>query len=278
MNKIFFNAYGKTNENVLIENIPEIIKSLLIDDIILMKDSCGNYLIDENSFITAIQKRNNWIGAFSLEKISSREIINLLCDYSDSIIIFDNMNRLKILTLDNIELFTEIEESDIMLDKDNLLDLTIRKENKYYNHFTINYKKDYYTGKYTKSEYIYPEKSSLNTNENTHNKYGSYTNICNYSFNLYGDKRELVINCELVRDRITAVNILKKIVERKSIKKDIVMFKSILTNKILKLEIGDQILLNISDLFLQDKFFIIYEINYDLLKSIAEIKAIQINI
>jgi len=103
MNKIFFNAYGKTNENVLIENIPEIIKSLLIDDIILMKDSCGNYLIDENSFITAIQKRNNWIGAFSLEKISSREILNLLCDYSDSIIIFDNMNRLKILTLDNIE-------------------------------------------------------------------------------------------------------------------------------------------------------------------------------
>lgn len=277
MNKIYLTTNGTTNNNILIETLPGILENVITQDMKLKKDKNGNDLIDIISFEKVKLKREDWIGAFSLEKIISRELINQLAGEMEVIVTYDSRNRIKLVAIDEIGTPIEIDKKDIVLNKYGERDLSLAYDDVFYNCYTLYYRKDYNSGHFLKCEFIKPEGTSLTLDEDICNgKWGSYSEICNQSFNKYGVRKELKIIANHIRDRATAVKYLKKVVEQKSFKKEVISFNSVMNKKMLSIELGDIITFNIPNNYLEDKKYITTELKLDLIKSMIKVKVLQI--
>ena len=278
MKQIFFETLGRVENGNLIENIPDINCSLLIDEIGVKKDGNGNVLIDLDSFRTASQKRSGWVGAFSLSSAKPRTVINELAMESETLITINSQNRLRNIPIDNDESSIRLTLADILSDNNGFPDIQIVYSNKVFNSFRIFYRIDYESKDFLKSEYICSDSTSLSTPENSKDNQASYyTNLCLNSLQQYDKGEEYVIKSDYVRDRTTAVNLLKHLTERLTFKKEIITLKTLMNERTLVLEIGDLFEIYLPDRNLAGIKYLVTKIIFNLSQRNMVINCYQID-
>ncbi len=278
MKNIYMGTMGRIDNGNLIEKLPDIIFSILVDEIGIKQDKLGNKLIDEDSFTNCTQKRKDWIGAFSLNIIKSRVLLNELLMISESLICVNSENKLRIVPLDTQGIYISITLSDLLPDSKGLPDIQTEHSKSVYNSFRIYYRIDYETKEYLRSEYISNNSTSLSAAENCFdNQSGYYTGLCQSSLDFYGAIEEYVLKSSYVRDRNTAVNLLKHITNRLIFKKKILTLKMVMNEKTLTLEIGDLIEINIPEINLSGKKFMVSKIISRLQQRSMIVTCYQIN-
>jgi hypothetical protein len=267
MKRVYLETLGKYLNGILIEKFPDVIYSLIVDEIGLKKNDNDIPLIDTNSFSANIRKSDEWNAAFSLGNIQSRKLLNELARDSELLLAVDSLNRLKAIPLDNREPVISISTNDLAVDQFGLPDMEITESNKVYNSFRIFYCYDYESQEYLKTEFINNSSTSLSALENSkNNQTGFYTGLCLESLNHYKNNEEYIIKSSYIRDRATAQIFIKHLTERLSFKKDKIIMKTLMNAKTLVLEIGDTVEILMLAQNLDGKRFMISKVCFDFLQ------------
>jgi hypothetical protein len=265
MKKIYLEALGRMVNGNLIEIVPDIIYSLLVNEIGIKQDNLGNNLIDDDSFTECSQKRMCWISAFSLNMIKSNVLINELAVISETVITINSANKLRNIPLDNKDACVCLTLCEIISDNDGFPDVKITNSETIFNSFRIYYRIDYETKEYLKSEYITSDSTSLTEIENScDGQQNYYTGLCRSSLELYAKGEEYVIESPYIRDRNTAVNLIKHLTERLTSRKEIITLQMVMNEKTLAIEVGDIVQLSLSGINLIGTNYLVSKIIYNL--------------
>jgi hypothetical protein len=239
--KIFVDCNGKlSNQNQIIESFPEVIKSLLIDEM--------NSDINAESFSTGINpERDSWICSAYIENTTSMELLCELSRESASILTADSKNRAKIIPLEVNQTEKVIKIEDILENNFGMPEITITRTGEYdvYNSFTIEYFHDFLSNSFIKYDFISYDGSSLSSVENTKGNI-TCTDLCINSYNRHKTRNQLNIKAKFIRQRDTAIKLLKWFTEWYSAARYIVEIKCMMNSNTIELEIGDQIKIELS--------------------------------
>ncbi len=151
------------------------------------------------------------------------------------------------------------------------------KTNEYYNSFSLQYYKDYATGDYLKMEFINPESTSMSEEENSRiGEIDTYTGLCGSSLSQYGERRNLNIKSDFIRDRTTAVNLIKHLTERWTLRRELIFLKTYINAKTIALELGDVVKIIWENHENYDLEFMVTGVNLNLLKGFIDFTFLQV--
>jgi hypothetical protein len=286
-NKIFLACEGRSADSALLENFPGVIRSIYIDEIGLLPGYQVDLCIDIDSFTEAGNPTNgtrkDWKCAASIGEIYSMDLISDLCRESASVVIPNFLNNEKIIVLDEKSTGKIITYNDILSYSNGTPCINVMKtpiEN-IYNSFTIKYRFNYMTGDFSKIDFIDKDGSSLEEPENFRNGVpNSFTGLCLDSYNRYDKKAEYIIESKYIRERGSAIKLLKWYTEWLTRKRYIIEIDSILNTNTIGLEVGDQLKLDIELLpvgIAGEHNFMVTELEMDYLQNSVNIKLFEVS-
>jgi hypothetical protein len=248
MNNIYAEIEGRISENGLIRNFPEVIKSIIIDEAGFLPGNLPESALNLNSFDSAGNSlngtRKDWKCDTIIERIYSKKLISQLLNESALILIPDYLGLEKLITLDEISTTVTLTMNDILADSKGMPEISISQTGMdiMKNSFIIQYYYDYFTGKYLKSEFLNKDDSSLSALENSRTGIpDTYTGLCLESFNRYGKNYEYTIEARHIRDRETAIMLMKWYAVWFSKRRIIINLTCALNSNTISLETGDQV-------------------------------------
>jgi hypothetical protein len=252
MEKIYIECEGKANGTELINNFPDVIKSIFVDEIGLRPGYEVDMCLDAESFEEAGNPvngiRKDWKCDSVIQEIYSMDLISELSRESACVVMPNYLNNEKIIPLEIKTTSRALSSEDILLNKNGLPDITITKtgiEN-IFNSFTIRYRKSYINNKYMQMEFINKDETSLTSLENyRYSSPDTYTGLCSDSYQRYAKNAEYIIEAEYIRDRSTAIRLLKWFAEWLTRRRLLIEMKCVLNSNTIDLEVGDQVKLNI---------------------------------
>lgn len=277
MRKIFLEAQGRTVAGNAVIKMAEVFYSVLINDIGIRESIEGYPSINNDSFQQLNLLRNEWQASFSIDRYDSEDFVNSFASQSASIITFDSMNRLKVIPFCGADDCPIIDMNDIVIDEYWIPQVKANKTNEYYNSFSLQYYKDYATGGYLKMEFVNPQSTSMSEEENSRiGEIDTYTGLCGSSLSQYGERRDLNIKSDFIRDRTTAVNLIKHLAERWTLRRELIFLKAHINAKTIALELGDAVKIIWGNNENYDLEFMVTGVNLNLLKGFIDFTFLQL--
>jgi hypothetical protein len=248
MDKIYIECEGRTADGKLIECFPDVIKSIFIDEIGLLPGYQVNISLDNSSFEEAGNPidglRKDWKCAASICEKQSMDLISELSRESACVVMPNYLSNEKIIVLDSKSTSNMISPDDILINSKSIPEITISKtkiEN-IYNSFVIRYCLNYANNEYMQMDFINKDDTSLSSSENVRNlSSGTYTGLCLNSYQRYNKKSEYVLEAKYIRDRLTAVKLLKWYADWLTRRRYIVNISCMLNSNTIRFEVGDQV-------------------------------------